>query len=107
LAYLDHFCPHLDCFRKTNSFPYFYVKTLVLANPKYLSRLVLIKIKKNSPFSHNQISPTQESSFCNKRVLIKIKYTYAKILKNSQAVANPVALALFSPSLALSTKTEN
>jgi hypothetical protein len=29
------------------------------------------KKTKNSPFSHNQISPPQESSFCNRRVLIK------------------------------------
>jgi hypothetical protein len=49
------------------------------------------------PFSHNQISPSQESSFCNKRALIKNKYTYTKILKKSQVVANPVALALTPP----------
>jgi hypothetical protein len=33
-------------------------------------------------------------------------YTYTKILKNSQVVVNSVALALISPPLALSTKTE-
>jgi hypothetical protein len=34
------------------------------------------------------------------------KYTYTRILKKSQVVANQVALALNSPPLALSIKTE-
>jgi hypothetical protein len=58
------------------------------------------------PFSHNQISLPLESSFCNKRVLIRTKYTYTKILKKSQVIADPVALTLISSPLALSTKTE-
>jgi hypothetical protein len=63
--------------------------------------------QKTPPSSHNQIFSLQESSFCNKRVLIKeTKYTFTRILKNSQVVADPVALALNSPPLALSTKTE-
>jgi hypothetical protein len=59
------------------------------------------------PFSNNQISPPQESSFCNKRVLIKkpsiLPLNY---FKNSQVVVDPVALALISPPFALSAKTE-
>jgi hypothetical protein len=62
---------------------------------------------KTPPFSHNRISPPQESGFCNKRVLIKNQvFLHYKFLKNSQVVADPIALALISPPLALSTKTE-
>jgi hypothetical protein len=104
---LDHFCHHLVCFHKTNAFSYLYVKNTCFGKSKYLSSLVLIKSQKSPPFSHNQISPPQECSFCNKRVLIKeTKYSYTRILKNSQVVADPDALALISPPLALSTKIE-
>jgi hypothetical protein len=59
------------------------------------------------PFSHKQISPQQDSSFCNKRVLIKKPSILTlKFLKNSQVLADPIALALISPPLALSTKME-
>ena len=43
LVYLDHFCHHLVCFRKTNSFSYLYVKNTYFGKSKYLSRLVFIK----------------------------------------------------------------
>ena len=63
--------------------------------------------QKTPPSSHNQIFSPQESSFCNKRVLIKeTKYTFTRILKNSQVVADPVALAWIYPPMALSIKTE-
>jgi hypothetical protein len=65
---------------------------------------------RNCPFSHNQISPPQENSFCNKRILIKNQvYLHLNFSKNSQVVVEntgPVSLALNSPPLALSTKTE-
>jgi hypothetical protein len=63
------------------------------------------KKTKNSPFSHNQISPPQESSFCNEGFDPITKYTHTNFfLKNSQVVADIVALALISPPLALRTK---
>ena len=81
-------------------------KTLVLANQNIL-KIRFDQVPKTPPFSHNQISPPQESDFCNKRVLIKNQvFLHFKFLKNSQVVADPVALALISPPLALSTKIE-
>jgi hypothetical protein len=71
LAYLDHFATTWFVFTKQIHFPISMSKTLCFGKSKYLSRQVLIKKLETPPFSHNQISPPQESSFCNKRVLIK------------------------------------
>jgi hypothetical protein len=46
LAYLDHFCPHLVYFHKTNSFSYLYVKNTCFGKSKDLSRLNLFKYQK-------------------------------------------------------------
>jgi hypothetical protein len=63
----------------------------------------LIKCQK-LPFSHNyKISP-QETKFCNERILTN-QNPNSTIFQNSQVVADPFALALISPPLALSTKT--
>jgi hypothetical protein len=56
-------------------------------------------------------SPPQETKFCNKSILDKSKVLtllFSKFtggFQNSQVVADPFALALISPPLALSTKT--
>jgi hypothetical protein len=60
---------------------------------------------KTPPFSHNQIFSPQETKFCTLRVLWQIKSSNSTIFKTSQVVADPFALALISPPLALSTKT--
>jgi hypothetical protein len=54
------------------------------------------QIPKTPSFSHNRITPPQGKCFCNKRVLIKLH----------KWLADPGALALISPPLASSTKTE-
>jgi hypothetical protein len=59
---------------------------------------------KTPPFSHTQISPPKENSFCNKRVLIKHKESNSTIFEIHKWLADPVALALISLPLALSTK---
>jgi hypothetical protein len=115
------FCHPLAYFRKTNSFSYLYIKTLLFWLIKIFFKTSFYKKARNSPFSHNKFSPPQESSFKNKRVLIKNQlYSHLIFLKNhqlyshlnfvnnshSQVVANPVALALIYPPLALSTKME-
>jgi hypothetical protein len=56
------------------------------------------------PFSHNETSPPIRERFCNKRVLIKYKASNSTFLKFHKWLADPFALALISPSLALSTK---
>jgi hypothetical protein len=78
--------------------------TLVMANQEIFQDLILSNAK-NSPFSHTQISSPQENSFCKKRVLIKHKESNSTILKIHKLLDDPVALALISPPLALSTKT--
>jgi hypothetical protein len=56
-------------------------------------------------------SPPQETKFCNKSILDKSKVLtllFSKFksgFQNLQVVADPFALALISPPLALSTKT--
>jgi hypothetical protein len=58
------------------------------------------------PFSHNQTSPHKRTtSFCNKRVLINHKDSSSNIFEIHKWLADPFALALISPPLALSTKT--
>jgi hypothetical protein len=67
---------------------------------------VLIKSQKTLPFPIIKFLPHKRAVFAIKVFWSKAKYTYTKSLKNSQVVADPVALALISPPLALSTKTE-
>jgi hypothetical protein len=90
-------------FTKQILFPISMSKTF-FSKSKDLSRIVLIKYQ-NSPFSHNQISPRQENNFCNKRVLIKHQESNTKIFEIHKWLADPVALTLICPSLALSIKT--
>jgi hypothetical protein len=60
---------------------------------------------KTPPFSHNHRFSPQETKFCNKSVLNKSKSSNSTLFEISQVVADPFALALISPPLALSTKT--
>jgi hypothetical protein len=103
---LDHFAITLFVFANQIPFPIYISKTHCFWQIKISFKTSFDQKPETPPFSHNQISHPKESRFCNKRVLIKTKYTYTKILKNSQVIADPVALALISPPLALSTKTE-
>jgi hypothetical protein len=68
----------------------------------------LIKDFKNSPFSHNQPFSPLDANFWQKRqqeIFDKPKALFY-YFQNSQVVADPfIALALFSPPLASSTKT--
>jgi hypothetical protein len=61
-------------------------------------------VPKTPPFFHNQNSPPQETKFCNKSILDKSKNSKSIIFKNHKWLADPFALALISPPLALSTK---
>jgi hypothetical protein len=60
LAYLDHFCHHLVCFLKTNSFSYHYVKHTCFGESRDLSRLNLIKCQKLPLFPYSNFFPTRE-----------------------------------------------
>jgi hypothetical protein len=65
------FLPPLGLFSKTNSFSYLYVKNTWFWQIKMSFKTSFDQKPETPSFSHNQISPPQESSFCNKRVLIK------------------------------------
>jgi hypothetical protein len=105
-VYLDHFAITWFVFANRIHFPISISKKLCFRQIKISFKTSFDQKPKILPFSHNQISLPLESSFCNKRVLIRTKYTYTKILKKSQVIADPVALTLISSPLALSTKTE-
>jgi hypothetical protein len=62
-------------------------------------------VPKTPPFSHNQNYPPQETKFCNKSILDKSQILTLLFFKFLKWLADPVALALISPPLALSTKT--
>jgi hypothetical protein len=59
----------------------------------------------NSPFSHNQTFSHKRPNFDSKSYSDKSKVLLYSFSKVSQVVADPFALALFSPPLASSTKT--
>jgi hypothetical protein len=84
-------------------FPISKSNKLVWANQEMFQEKKWSSIR-NSPFSHNQNSPPQETKFCNKSILDKSK-TNSTIFKILKWLADPFALALISPPLALSTKT--
>jgi hypothetical protein len=63
------------------------------------------QVPKVPPFPHNQNSPPQETKFCNMSILDKSKILTLVFFKIHKWLANPFALALISPPLALSTKT--
>jgi hypothetical protein len=50
LVYLDHFCHHLVCFCKTNSFSYLYVKTLCFGKSKISFKTSFDQKAKAPPF---------------------------------------------------------
>jgi hypothetical protein len=73
LAYLDHFLPPLGLFLQINLFFLSLSQTHLFGQiERYSKRKEKKKSSaKNSPFSHNQNSPPQETKFCNKSILDK------------------------------------
>jgi hypothetical protein len=69
-----------------------------------IPRVKLIKIQKLPLFPIIIKSPHKRPNFAI-RVFCQIKSSNSIVFKNSQVVADPFALALISPPLALSTKT--
>jgi hypothetical protein len=110
LAYLDHsLLPLGFIFANQPQFPISKSNTLV-ETWRELFQEKLIKVFKNSRFSHNQLFFPQEANFCQKRQQESFDKPKALFyyFQNSQVVADPfISLALFSPTLASSTKTES
>jgi hypothetical protein len=63
------------------------------------------QMAKTPPFPIIKILPHKRTFFANKRVLTKHRKFNSPIFEIHKWLANPVALALISPPLALSTKT--
>jgi hypothetical protein len=100
------FCHHLVCFHKTNLFSYLYVKNTLIWQIN-ISFKTSFDLKLETPlFPIIKFLPHKIVVFAIREFWSKTKYSYTKILKNSQVIADPVVLALISPSLALSTKTK-
>jgi hypothetical protein len=70
LVYLDHFAT-FGLFSQNTFIFYLYVKNTLFWQIKLSFKTSFDQKPETPPFSNNQICPLQESSFCNKRVLIK------------------------------------
>jgi hypothetical protein len=108
LAYLDHSLPPLGLFLQIKFNFLSLSQTHLLKHKERYFKKKLIKDPKTPPFSIINHSPHKRPTFDkrdNKRFLTHQKL-YSIVFKISQVVADPfVALALFSPPLASSTKT--
>jgi hypothetical protein len=74
-----------------------------LGTKKDNPRVKMIKSQKLPLFPIIKHSPHKRPNFDSKSILTNQKF-YSNLFKISQVVADPFALALFSPPLALSTK---
>jgi hypothetical protein len=97
-------CHHLVCFCKSNSFFLSLSQTHLFGQIKRCSKRKLIKYQKLPLFPIIKNSPPQETKFCNLSILTKSN-SNSTIFKILKWLADPFALALISPPLALSTKT--
>jgi hypothetical protein len=73
LAYLDHSLPPLGLFLQIKSFFLSLSQTHLFGQIKRYSNGKIDQVPKTPPFSHNQNSPPQETTFCNKSILDKSK----------------------------------
>jgi hypothetical protein len=60
-------------------------QTRLFGNIERYSKSKIDQVSENSPFSHNQNSPPQETKFCNKSILDKSKIL-TLFFQNSQVV---------------------
>jgi hypothetical protein len=106
-SYLDHFCHHLVYFHKTNSFSYLYINHSCFGEFRDLSKVNLIKCQKLSPFLIAKILPHRRPIFAIRGFWTRHKDSNSTIFEIHKWLADPFALALISPPLALSTKTRD
>jgi hypothetical protein len=92
-------------FAKQINFPIFMSKHLFWQIKK-IFKTSFDQIPKTPPFPIIKFLPYKRAVFAIRGFRSKTKYSHTNILKNTQVVVDPVALALISPPLALSTKTE-
>jgi hypothetical protein len=107
LAYLDHTLPPLGLFLQIKFIFLSLSQTHLFRHKERYSNGKFDQEPKTPPFSHNHTFSPQETKFCNKSVLDKSKNSNSTLFEISHVVADPFALALISPPLALSTKTRS
>jgi hypothetical protein len=105
LTYLDHSLPPLGLFLQIKFIFLSLSQTHLFGQIERYSKRRIDQVPKVPPFPHNQNSPPQETKFCNMSILDKSKILTLVFFKIHKWLANPFALALISPPLALSTKT--
>jgi hypothetical protein len=97
-------CHHLVCFWKSTSFSYLYNKLTCLGTKRDNLIEKMIECLKLPLFPIIIDSPHKRPNFAIRVFWTNQKF-YFYFFQNSQVVADPFALALISPPLALSTKT--
>jgi hypothetical protein len=104
LAYLDHSLPPLGLFLQIKFFFLSLSQTHLFGQVESSSKKKNSSAK-NSPFSYNQNSPHKRPNFAIRVFFGQITNSNSTIFKILKWLVDPVALALISPPLALSTKT--
>jgi hypothetical protein len=104
LAYLDHSLPPLGLFLQIKFIFLSLSQTHLFGHKERYSKSKIEQDPKTPPFPIIINSPHKRPIFAI-RVFWQTKNSNATIFKISQVVADPFALALISPHLALSTKT--
>jgi hypothetical protein len=85
LAYLDRSLLPLGLFLQIKFIFLSLSQTRLFGNIERYSKSKIDQVSENSPFSHNQNSPPQETKFCNKSILDKSKIL-TLFFQNSQVV---------------------
>jgi hypothetical protein len=96
--------PPLGLFSQNKFFFLSLYQNTCFGKSRDLSGVNLIKCHKLPIFPITKLLPIREQ-FCNKRVFIKHKDSNSTIFEIHKWLADPFALALLSPPLAVSTKT--
>jgi hypothetical protein len=104
LAYLDHSSPPLGLFLQIKFIFLSLSQTHLFGYKERYSKSEIDQDPKTPPFPIIMKSPHKRPNFAI-RVFCQINSSNSIVFTNSQVVADPFALALTSPPLALSTKT--
>jgi hypothetical protein len=104
LAYLDHSLPPLGLFLQLKIIFLSLSQTHMFRHKERYSNLKIDLVPKTPPFPIIIYSPHRRPNFAIRVFWTNQKF-YLYYFQNSQVVADPFALALISPPLALSTKT--
>jgi hypothetical protein len=91
-------------FHKTNYFSYLYIKNTCFGKSRDLSRVNFDQMPKTPPFPIIKLLPYKRPIFAIRGFWTKHKDSNSTIFEIHKWLADPFALVLISPPLALSTK---